>query len=83
MTNQNKFKFAEHQIWNILEWNPSKQQIKQFQQLQSELKKWNTKVNLTKLIEGNDFWLSQICDSLWPVKNQLQSMEGVARALLG
>ena len=41
--------------------------------LQNLLRKLNKRVNLTRLIEGNDFWVSQILDSLWPFKNELKN----------
>lgn len=69
MTYENK---SEYQIWSHLQWIPSDKQLKQFRSLQSLLKEWNKQVNLTKLVEGNDFWISQILDSLWPFKSELR-----------
>ena len=60
------------EIWKELEWEPSNEQFIQLISLQHLLKEWNRKVNLTRLTEGNDFWISQILDSLWPIKNVLQ-----------
>ena len=59
-------------LWNQLNWRPSTKQLDQFVQLQSLLKDWNNQVNLTRLTEGNDYWISQVFDSLWPFKNELQ-----------
>ena len=56
-----------------LNWQPSLKQIEQFNQLQILIKKWNTKLNLTRLVEGNDFWIGQVIDSLWPFKNVLKN----------
>ncbi len=53
-----------------LHWQPSLNQLEQFTQLQFLLREWNKRVNLTRLIEDNDFWISQIIDSLWPIKNE-------------
>ncbi len=58
-------------IWDEINWHPSKHQFNQFCKLQNLLKQWNQKVNLTRLTEGNDYWISQIIDSLWPLKNEL------------
>jgi 16S rRNA (guanine527-N7)-methyltransferase len=29
-------------------------------------------VNLTRLVEGDDFWIAQVFDSLWPLRQRLQ-----------
>ncbi|KGG34727.1 rRNA small subunit 7-methylguanosine (m7G) methyltransferase GidB [Prochlorococcus sp. SS52] len=55
-----------------MQWEPSPQQLEQFNQLQYLLREWNQKINLTRLIEGNDFWISQILDSLWPIQDELK-----------
>ena len=60
-----------NKVWTKLQWKPSTEQFKQFITLQELLKEWNKKVNLTCLTEGNDFWISQILDSLWPLTNEL------------
>ena len=44
----------------------NKEQIEIFITLQNTLKKLNQFSNLTKLIEGDDYWISQIYDSIWP-----------------
>jgi len=48
-------------------------QLEQFQALQEQLRHWNSKLNLTRLVEGNDFWIAQVFDSLWPLKALLCS----------
>ena len=58
--------------WNKINWEPSKEQLVQFIQLQDLLRKWNKKSNLTRLIDGDDFWISQVCDSLLPLQEELQ-----------
>ncbi len=60
-------------IYETLKWRPTKNQIKQFIRLQVLLEEWNKSTNLTRLINGNDYWISQVCDSLWPLTEELQS----------
>jgi len=43
--------------------------------LQELLRDWNSKVNLTRLVEGADYWISQVFDSVWPLKPWLSSNE--------
>lgn len=62
-------------LWQALGWTPSAEQLEQFEALQQELLRWNTRVNLTRLLEGDDFWVSQILDSLWPLQQELQDGE--------
>ena len=57
--------------WNQLTWQPSGDQLQQFQRLQELLREWNGRVNLTRLVEGEDYWISQIFDSLWPLQRWL------------
>ena len=54
-------------LWQALGWQPSPEQLQQFMQLQQELRQWNSRVNLTRLVEGADFWIAQVVDSLWPL----------------
>ena len=58
--------FSDH-----MEWEPNSEQLEQFVHLQSLLKEWNHQVNLTRLTNGNDYWVSQILDSLWPLEKEL------------
>ena len=62
-------------IWNELNWLPSKKQLAQFIHFQKLLKEWNKKTNLTRLVDGDDFWTAQVCDSLLPLHEELQSPE--------
>jgi len=39
-----------------------------FQELQIKIKELNNKTNLTRLINGDDYWVSQVFDSIWPFK---------------
>ena len=62
-------------IWNELKWVPSEKQLAQFIHLQELLKEWNKKTNLTRLVDGDDFWTAQVCDSLLPLQEELQYPE--------
>ena len=72
MTIQSSFKAPEASLWKELNWNPSSKQVEQFITFQKLLSQFNSEVNLTRLVEGNDFWISQILDSLWPIQNELK-----------
>jgi 16S rRNA (guanine527-N7)-methyltransferase len=54
--------------WELLGWQPTAAQVEQFNELQHLLRLWNSRVNLTRLVEGDDYWISQIFDSLWPLQ---------------
>ncbi len=68
MNLKSNFKRNISLIQESMNWEPSLIQIEQFTHLQFLLSKWNKKVNLTRLINGNDFWVSQVIDSLWPIR---------------
>jgi 16S rRNA G527 N7-methylase RsmG len=55
-------------LWAQLGWQPSDQQLGQFIALQQLLRDWNQRVNLTRLVEGDDYWIAQVFDSLWPLQ---------------
>ena len=55
-----------------LNWAPSFNQLEQFFTFQAQLRKWNLRVNLSKLVEGDDYWISQVLDCLWPLKQELK-----------
>ena len=65
----------EPAYWDALGWQPSQAQRDQLVALQGQLQSWNQKVNLTRLVEGDDFWVGQVFDSLWPLTGELQSPE--------
>ena len=44
------------------------EEIIMFQELQIKIKELNNKTNLTRLINGDDYWVSQVFDSIWPFK---------------
>ena len=43
-------------------------EIIMFEELQIKIEELNNKTNLTRLINGNDYWISQVFDSIWPFK---------------
>ncbi len=74
MPNDTNNKKSNHfGIWDEIKWEPTKKQLAQFIQLQELLKQWNKKTNLTRLVDGDDFWIAQICDSLLPLYEELQN----------
>nr|AUG32159.1 putative glucose inhibited division protein B [Paulinella longichromatophora] len=58
-------------LWKALDWKPLPEQLEQFKLLQILLQDWNSRVNLTRLVEGDDFWINQVFDSLWPLQKLL------------
>lgn len=59
-------------VWSGLAWQPSPTQREQFLALQQVLRHWNGRLNLTRLVEGDDYWISQLYDSLWPWQRLLR-----------
>jgi 16S rRNA (guanine527-N7)-methyltransferase len=53
-------------VWEPLGWQPDATQVARFEQLRQELCRWNSRLNLTRLVEGDDYWIAQVFDSLWP-----------------
>ncbi len=47
----------------------TKEEIIMFQELQIKIGELNNKTNLTKLVDGDDYWVSQVFDSIWPFKS--------------
>ena len=60
-------------FWEVLGWRPETSQLEQLKALQDQLRSWNSRVNLTRLVEGDDYWINQVFDSLWPLKEELTS----------
>ena len=71
-TGKKNNKSSHSMIWDEIQWEPNKKQLVQFTQLQKFLKEWNRRINLTRLIDGDDFWITQIFDSLLPFYKELQ-----------
>jgi 16S rRNA (guanine527-N7)-methyltransferase len=63
----------EGAFWDELGWRPDPGQLEKLVVLQQELRSWNTRVNLTRLVEGDDYWIAQVFDSLWPHRALLAS----------
>ena len=68
-------------FWDALGWSPTQSQRQQLVELQQELRRWNERVNLTRLVEGDDYWINQVFDSLWPLQKELQTAEQERRAI--
>jgi 16S rRNA (guanine527-N7)-methyltransferase len=62
-------------LWEQLGWQPSDHQLTLLEALQQQLRHWNGQLNLTRLVEGNDYWIAQVFDSLWPLLPLLQGPE--------
>jgi 16S rRNA (guanine527-N7)-methyltransferase len=58
-------------LWHALGWTPEPPQLAQLQALNEQLRLWNQRVNLTRLVEGDDYWIGQVFDSLWPLRDLL------------
>ena len=59
-------------LWSELGWQPSPPQLELLLALQEQLRQWNARVNLTRLVEGDDYWIAQVFDSLWPLRELLE-----------
>ena len=55
------------ELWQALGWTPAPEQLALLEGLQQQLREWNARVNLTRLVEGEDYWIAQVFDSLWPL----------------
>ena len=69
------------ELWTLLGWSPDAGQLRQFIELQQLLEDWNSRVNLTRLVEGEDFWIAQVLDSLWPLLPELMSPDTARRCI--
>ena len=47
----------------------TEEEINMFQELKIKIKEFNHKTNLTRLIDGDDYWVSQVFDSIWSFKS--------------
>ena len=72
----------EPAFWDALGWQPSQAQRDQLVALQGLLQSWNQRVNLTRLVDGDDFWVGQVFDSLWPLAGELQDPEPPCTGLM-
>lgn len=62
----------DESFWDDLGWRPDPEQRQRFRDLQTLLRSWNARVNLTRLVEGDDYWVAQVFDSLWPLVSLLR-----------
>jgi len=62
--NKMKKQNIPEEIFSLL----TEEEIIIFQELQIKIKELNNKTNLTRLINGDDYWISQVFDSIWPFK---------------
>ena len=69
-------------VWEPLGWQPDADQIRQFEQLRQDLCQWNSRLNLTRLVEGDDYWIAQVFDSLWPWLPLLRATDSPAPRLI-
>ena len=46
----------------------TEEEIMMFEELRIRIQELNNKTNLTRLIEGDDYWISQVYDSIWTFK---------------
>ena len=56
----------EPAFWDALGWQPSQAQRDQLMELQGLLQSWNERVNLTRLVNGDDFWICLLYTSPSP-----------------
>ncbi|MFM7733652.1 MAG: 16S rRNA (guanine(527)-N(7))-methyltransferase RsmG [Cyanobium sp.] len=56
-------------LWRALGWTPEPDQLAALMTLQEQLRQWNSRVNLSRLVEGDDYWIGQVFDSLWPLRS--------------
>ncbi|MBC1260728.1 16S rRNA (guanine(527)-N(7))-methyltransferase RsmG [Synechococcus sp. BSF8S] len=59
------------ELWDSLGWEPTQEQLQLLMALQQLLRHWNARLNLTRLVDGDDYWITQVYDSLWPWREQL------------
>ena len=49
--------------------------------LQQQLRQWNSRCNLTRLVDGDDYWVAQVQDSLWPLTPMAPLFRGPLRGV--
>ncbi len=68
-------------LWEAMHWHPTPQQIEQFITLQKLISHFNTQVNLTRLVKGEDYWIGQVFDSLWPLQKELNNPQKILNCI--
>jgi len=81
MPDSSPFATPGPELWRLLGWTPDPQQLQQLIDLQRLLQDWNSRVNLTRLVQGEDFWIAQVLDSLWPLSPELAKPETPRRCI--
>ena len=81
MPDTSPFAIPGPELWSLLGWSPDTDQLQQLIDLQNLLQDWNSRVNLTRLVQGEDFWIAQILDSLWPLLPELKSPDTPRRCI--
>ena len=81
MPDSSPFATPGPELWRLLGWTPDPQQLQQLIDLQRLLEDWNGRVNLTRLVQGEDFWIAQVLDSLWPLLPELEKPETPRRCI--
>ena len=51
----------------------TEEEIMMFKELKIRIQELNHKTNLTRLIEGDDYWISQVYDSIWTFKENVNN----------
>ena len=65
-------------LWTSLGWSPDPGQVAALVALQEQLRQWNSRLNLSRLVEGDDYWIGQVFDSLWPLRSLISSQAAAA-----
>ena len=81
MSDTSPFAIPGPELWSRLGWSPDAGQLQQLIDLQHLLQDWNSRVNLTRLVEGEDFWIAQVLDSLWPLLPELTNPDTPRRCI--
>ena len=63
--NEMKKQYIPEEIFSLI----TEDEVIMFQKLQIKIKELNNKTNLTRLINGDDYWISQVFDSIWAFKD--------------
>ena len=63
--------YKKVEFWKKLQITPSNDVINKLELLHILLKEANQSINLTRLLSQDDFWISHIYDSLWPICDEI------------
>ena len=73
MSNNSNLRSSNAEPWQSLGWHATNQQLEKLIKLQELLKQFNNEVNLTRLLDNDDYWINQVLDSLLPFKKELNN----------